>query len=101
VKVHFLKENIIFKGDNNPMDNLLLNIFGAVSEFEKSLINERQKEGISIAKKNGVQFGRKNVLSNDQIIELREMNDKRIPKTEIAKHFNISRPSVYRYIKTS
>lgn len=50
-KVSFIKENLTFTGEDSPMSNLLLNVMGAFAEFERSLIKERQKEGIAIAKK--------------------------------------------------
>jgi len=55
VKVQFEKENLIFTGEDSPMSNLLLSLLGAVAEFERALIRERQKEGIAVAKKNGLQ----------------------------------------------
>ena len=39
-----------------------MSLLGAVAEFERSLIKERQREGIAVAKKNGVYKGRKKTL---------------------------------------
>jgi DNA invertase Pin-like site-specific DNA recombinase len=50
VRVQFLKENLIFTGEDSPMSNLLLNMMGAFAEFERALIRERQREGIALAK---------------------------------------------------
>ena len=63
VEVVFVKENLTFKpaSDNNPMNKLLLGIMGAISEFERELILERQKEGIEAAKLRGAYKGRKPV----------------------------------------
>jgi DNA invertase Pin-like site-specific DNA recombinase len=36
------------------MSNLVLALLGAVAEFERSMIRERQREGIALAKKAGV-----------------------------------------------
>lgn len=99
VQVCFIKENLTFKGDETPMDNFLLNIIGAVSEFERSIIKERQKEGIQSAKKQGKHLGRFKTLNNKQIDELKKMNNQGITKVKIATKFNISRSSVYRYLK--
>jgi len=99
VEVHFIKENTIFKGDNSPMDNLLLKIIGAVSEFERSMMRERQTEGIEIAKRKGIHLGRSPKLNEEQVKELKKMNDNKVNKVEIAKLFNISRQSVYKYLK--
>jgi len=50
VRVEFRKENLIFAGKDPPMANLLLSVMGAIEEFERQLIRERQREGIAIAK---------------------------------------------------
>jgi DNA invertase Pin-like site-specific DNA recombinase len=57
VSVQFMKENLTFTGEDSPMANLFLSMLGAVAEFERSLIRERQLEGIAIAKKAGVYKG--------------------------------------------
>jgi DNA invertase Pin-like site-specific DNA recombinase len=46
VHVRFVKENLTFTGQDGPMSNLLLSLLGAVAEFERSMIRERQREGI-------------------------------------------------------
>lgn len=53
-----MKENLTFTGEDSPMSNLLLSLLGAVAEFERSMIRERQREGIALAKKAGVYKGR-------------------------------------------
>jgi DNA invertase Pin-like site-specific DNA recombinase len=55
VTVVFHKENMTFKPDSkDPIQDLMLNVMGAVAQFEKALINERQREGIAKAKAQGV-----------------------------------------------
>ena len=66
VRVEFVKEGLVFTGDDAPMATLLLSMLGAVAEFERSLIKERQKEGIALAKARGVYTGRKPILSPEQ-----------------------------------
>ena len=44
---------------------------GAVAEFERAMLKERQREGIAIAKKAGVYTGRKPSLTAERIAELR------------------------------
>lgn len=51
VTVKFYKENLTFSGESSPFQRLHLQIIGAVAEFERSLIRERQREGIALAKK--------------------------------------------------
>lgn len=96
VKVIFVKENLSFDNDSkNPMSNLLLNIMGAFAEFERELIKERQKEGIIQAKKQGKYNGRKQSLSPEQIIEIKQLVSSRYKITEIAKQYQVSRSTIY------
>ena len=83
------------------MANLLLNVMGSFAEFERSLIRERQKEGITLAKQRGVYRGRKPALSDEQIVELKGLVRTGIPKTRVAKDFGITRETVYQYLKNS
>lgn len=100
VVVQFIKENLKFTGDDSPMSNLLLSVMGAFAEFERALIRERQLEGIAIAKKKGVYKGRKKALSNGQLKELQEKITNGESKTQIAKEFNISRETLYQYLRS-
>lgn len=99
VRVEFIKESLTFTGDDSPMANLLLNVMGSFAEFERSLIRERQKEGIALAKQRGVYRGRKPALSEEQIVELKGLVRTGIPKTRVAKDFGITRETVYQYLK--
>jgi DNA invertase Pin-like site-specific DNA recombinase len=53
VRVEFVKERLVFTGEDSPMANLMLSVMGAFAEFERSLIRERQREGIALAKQRG------------------------------------------------
>ena len=70
IKVKFIKESLEFTGDDSAISNLLLSVMGAFAEFERSLIKERQMEGIALAKKLGVYKGRKKTLDDEQVKEL-------------------------------
>ena len=106
VTVTFVKENLKFQrpgtGDDahqTAYSMLMLQMLGAVGQFERALIRERQREGIAIAKNNGVYKGRKPSLDMATTAILREMAERGVPKTDIAKAMNISRASVYEYLK--
>ena len=100
IAVTFVKENMTFTGNDDPMATLMLQLLGAVGQFERALIKERQREGIAIAKaKGGVYKGRKPALDADAAASLRDMAAKGIPKTDIAATLGISRASVYEYLK--
>nr|CRL78957.1 site-specific recombinase PinR [Mycolicibacter nonchromogenicus] len=86
-----------FTGDDSPMNTLLLSMLGAVAEFERSLILERQREGIALAKARGVYKGRRAKLDGDQADELRSRLAAGESATKLATAFGISRQSVYNY----
>lgn len=49
--IHFVTQNLVFsKDESNPIAKLMLQVMGAVTEFERSIILERQREGIAAAK---------------------------------------------------
>jgi DNA invertase Pin-like site-specific DNA recombinase len=95
VHVQFVKENLTFTGEDSPMSNLLLSLLGAVAEFERSMILERQREGIALAKKAGVYKGRKPSLTPVQIAEIRKRVKAGEQKTGLAAEYRISRQTLY------
>ena len=95
VHVQFVKENLTFTGEDSPMSNLLLSLLGAVAEFERSLIRERQREGIELAKKKGVYKGRKPSLTKVQVAEIRKRVKAGEKKAALAAEFRISRQTLY------
>jgi DNA invertase Pin-like site-specific DNA recombinase len=97
VRVQFVKENLIFTGDDTSAAKLLLNVMGAVAEFERSLLKERQREGIAIAKKAGVYKGRKPSLTPERVTELRARVAAGEKKAALAREFGISRETLYQY----
>jgi DNA invertase Pin-like site-specific DNA recombinase len=99
VRVEFIKENLIFTGEDSPMANLLLSVMGAFAEFERALILERQREGIAAAKQRGAYTGRKPALTADQARQLRERAATGERKSALATEFGISRETVYSYLR--
>lgn len=99
IKVHFVKENLIFTGENSPMSNLLLSVMGAFAEFERELINERIREGVSIAKASGKYKGRTKTCNQEQIADIKNMVANRYKITEIAKKYGVTRTTIYRYLE--
>jgi len=99
VVVGFIKEQLTFTGHDSAMSTLLLNVMGAFAEFERSLLKERQREGIAIAKKKGVYKGRKPSLTADRVAELRSRATAGEKKAELARQFSISRETVYQYLR--
>ena len=69
VRVEFTKEGLTFTGEDSALSKLLLSVMGAFAEFDRSLILERQREGIAIAKAAGKYKGRKPAFKPDVIAE--------------------------------
>jgi len=82
------------------MAKLLLSVTGAFGEFERTLIRERQLEGIYLAKQKGLYKGRKKKLSEEAIVELKEEVSQGQSKSAIAKELNISRETLYQYLRS-
>ncbi len=100
VIVEFDKEHLTFTSEDNAMSKLLLSMMGAFAEFERSLLKERQREGIAIAKTKGVYRGRKPSLDAGQAAELRKRIAAGDKKAVIAREFGISRETLYQYLRT-
>ncbi|MGB6689277.1 MAG: recombinase family protein [Terracidiphilus sp.] len=98
VSVEFEKERLAFTGEDSAMSNLLLSVMGAFAEFERSLIKERQREGIALAKRKGVYKGRKPSLTGERVIELRRRVQAGEKKAALAREFGISRETLYSYV---
>ncbi len=54
VRIEFLQKHLTFTGEDSPTATLMLFVIGAVPEFERAFIWERQREGIEPTKTHGV-----------------------------------------------
>jgi DNA invertase Pin-like site-specific DNA recombinase len=77
----------------------MLSILGGVAEFERSIIRERQREGIALAKRSGVYKGRAKKLNEDQAQAVRDRIAAGEHKATVARDLGISRPTLYQYMK--
>lgn len=100
VRVEFVKEGLAFTGDDTPMATLLLSVMGAFAEFERSLIRERQAEGIAIAKAKGVYRGRSKALKPDQVHQATSLIKSGVPKAKVARDLGVSRQTLYAALAT-
>ena len=100
VSVEFVKEGLIFTGEDKPLSKLLLSVMGAFAEFERSIIRERQLEGIALAKQKGVYKGRKKALTSDDVATIRERISEGHKKAQIARDLGISRETLYKYLSS-
>ncbi|MDR6532591.1 DNA invertase Pin-like site-specific DNA recombinase [Caulobacter rhizosphaerae] len=76
---------------------LLLTMVGAIAQFERAIMLERQREGIAKAKADGKYRGRKPTARAKET-EARELAADGVRPDEIAKRLGISRASAYRLI---
>ncbi len=99
VSVQFHKEALTFTGDNDHMQKLMLQIMGAIAEFERANIRERQREGIAKAKASGKRLGRKAALDDDEVKEIVGRIEAGEERSAIARDFGITRQTLYRTLK--
>lgn len=79
---------------------LVFHIFGALAEFEHSLIRERTVAGLAAARARGRKGGRRPSLAPGDVQKAAAMlRDPKITKTEIAAHFNVSRGTLHSALK--
>lgn len=97
ITVHFHKESLTFKDTNDPIQKLMFQMLGSFAEFERSLIKERQREGIAKAKQAGKYKGRKKTIDDKIIIEA--FNQDGASYRKVAKELGVSLSTVQRAIK--
>ena len=89
---------------SSPVGECVLTILGAVAQMERTTIMERTKEGIAIAKSQGKYTGRKSgaiALNSQSAIErFKRLYRAGLSKSELAREFNVTRPTIYNWIKT-
>jgi DNA invertase Pin-like site-specific DNA recombinase len=96
VKLVSLKENL---DTSTPTGKLMLTMIGAIAEFERMNILERQREGIALAKREGKYKGRKaKQLDNFDEVYAAWANDE-ITAVAAAKLLEISRGTFYNKVK--
>ena len=102
VTVEFRLEQLTFKPDSSadPIAKMMLQVIGSIAEFERSMIKERQREGITLAIASGTQFGRRRSLSDTQLRSLRAKRFAGVSIRKLQDEFNLSKSSVYRLTKT-
>ncbi len=79
---------------------LMLNVLGSVAEFERSMMLERQREGIAKAKAEGKYKGRV-PTARAKSDDVRKLIDAGVGVCAVADQLGISRPSVWRIAKTA
>jgi DNA invertase Pin-like site-specific DNA recombinase len=79
-----------------PHGALIVQVLGAVAEFERKLILARTREGRTRAMANGIKFGRKNKLNSYQIKEALQRRANGEMLIDISRSYNVSRQTIGR-----
>lgn len=101
------KKNITFVALDLPTspdlatNKLIATTLSGIAEFENARRKDRQKQGIRAAQKEGKYTGRKSVINQTLIRKVKDLKEqKNLSVTDIAKVVGISRPTVYKVLKT-
>lgn len=104
--VEYLKEkkvNLVSNKENidtsTPTGKLMLTMIGAINEFERMNILEKQREGIALAKKEHKYKGRKEIKIEGFENHYQRYMRREVSKAQLAKELNISRPTLDKLIK--
>jgi len=87
------KENV---DSNSPSGKLMLTMIGAICEFERQNLLDRQAEGIAIAKQQHKYKGRKEIKIDKSVWEsnYNKYLNRELNKSQFAKNLNVSRPTL-------
>ncbi|MDW4548401.1 recombinase family protein [Defluviimonas sp. D31] len=80
---------------SNATGKLMLNVLGAVAQFEREMMLERQREGIAKAKAEGKYRGRK-PTARAMAEEVKRLLAEGVSKREVARQLGVSERSIYR-----
>lgn len=104
----FQERGVGFRSLNDSIDTttaqgrLVFNLFASLAEFERDLIRERTRAGLSAARARGRQGGRPKGMSKDTLAKAQAVrtlyNSREKTASEIGKLLGISRATVYRYL---
>jgi DNA invertase Pin-like site-specific DNA recombinase len=94
---------VLAMSGSQPLDTgtaigkLMLAVIGAVGQFEREMMLERQREGIAKAKRDGRYKGRAPTVRR-KAAEITRLKDAGVTLAEIATRLGIGRASVYRML---
>ena len=82
-----------------PGGRLIFHIFGALTEFDRSIIREHTIAGLLAARSQGRQGGRPPRLSEQDLVEARALlRDASIPVTAVVRRLGVAPSTLYRYL---
>jgi DNA invertase Pin-like site-specific DNA recombinase len=93
--VHFHAENMTFGNQSSPTQDLMLNVFSALAQFERSMLLERQREGIEIAKAKGKYKGKQSRFNEEDRAAIRKDIESGMTKVAVGKKWGVTRGYIY------
>lgn len=99
------KVNLVSNHENidssTPSGKLMLTMIGAIAEFERANLLERQREGIAIAKAEGKYRGGQVKRIDDDLFntQYERYMKREISKAQLARELSISRPTLDKLLK--
>lgn len=83
----------------SPSGRLVFHIFGAIAQFERELIRERTKAGLSAAAARGRKGGRKAVISPDKLQKAKLLLAQNLNVREVAARLKVGKTTLYNALK--
>jgi DNA invertase Pin-like site-specific DNA recombinase len=96
VKVRSITENL---GTDSAGGRFVFHIFGALAEFERSLIRERTNAGLKAARARGRKGGRPKSMTAEDVQAAETLLNGNVGPTAVAKRMGVSRATLYRHLK--
>lgn len=101
VTLEFLNEHLVLRYDRLETVQPIIAVMELFAEFERAATREKQAAGIATAKTRGSYRGRKKKLSDNQVVSLIDRAGTGESKSKLARDFDISRQTLYRYLKST
>ena len=103
ITLHFLKQNLIIKKNNDMTTKVMLSTFSMISELERDLISSRTRETLLYKKKMGVKLGRPKGVGKSKLDqyseEIKSFRKTGSTKTWISDHYGVSTLTLSNWMK--
>jgi DNA invertase Pin-like site-specific DNA recombinase len=96
VKFRSITENL---GTDSAGGRFVFHVFGALAEFERSLIRERTNAGLKAARARGRKGGRPKSMTAEDVRAAETLLNGNVGPTAVAKRMGVSRATLYRHLK--
>lgn len=96
VNIEFIKEGLTLSCDERqtPMQIAMFNMFGMFYQFQKDVQNDLIRDSLAVKKAQGIILGRPKKFTQEQLVDIKEMYEKRTSLKDLSKMFNVSMPTI-------